>query len=102
MQKHMNAQLQQAWQPTHPRLVRITHWINAVAMLVMIFSGWRIYNAAPIFDFTFPAAITLGNWLGGALLWHFAAMWIWFSTGWSMSRTALSAAISNASCCRSR
>lgn len=76
MQKHMNAQLQQSWLPTHPRLVRITHWINAVAMLVMIFSGWRIYNAAPLFDFTFPAAITLGNWLGGALLWHFAAMWI--------------------------
>lgn len=62
--------------PLHPALVRATHWINAAAMLVMIASGWRIYNAAPVFDFSFPAAITLGGWLGGALLWHFAAMWV--------------------------
>lgn len=60
----------------HPLVVRITHWINAVAIVVMVMSGWRIYNASPIFDFTFPRAITLGGWLGGALLWHFAAMWL--------------------------
>ena len=35
----------------HPFAVRITHWINAVAMAVMIASGWRIYNASPLFDF---------------------------------------------------
>jgi thiosulfate reductase cytochrome b subunit len=60
----------------HPRWVRITHWINAVAMLVMIGSGWQIYNASPLFGFTFPTSITLGGWLAGALLWHFAAMWL--------------------------
>jgi thiosulfate reductase cytochrome b subunit len=60
----------------HPRWVRITHWINVLAMFMMIGSGWRIYNAAPLFAFEFPKAITLGGWLGGALLWHFAAMWL--------------------------
>ena len=60
----------------HPVWVRITHWINALAMLVMIGSGWEIYNASPLFPFTFPKSITLGGWLAGALLWHFAAMWV--------------------------
>src|SRR5215207_4687665 len=60
----------------HPAWVRITHWINAVAMLVMIGSGWEIYNASPLFEFKFPGSITLGGWLAGALLWHFAAMWL--------------------------
>jgi thiosulfate reductase cytochrome b subunit len=60
----------------HPAWVRITHWINALAMLVMIGSGWEIYNASPLFGFTFPRSITLGGWLAGALLWHFAAMWV--------------------------
>lgn len=60
----------------HPAWVRITHWINALAMLVMIGSGWEIYNASPLFGFAFPGSITLGGWLAGALLWHFAAMWL--------------------------
>jgi thiosulfate reductase cytochrome b subunit len=63
----------------HPRWVRITHWINVVAMFVMVTSGWRIYNASPLFRFTFPPAITIGDGLDGlpgALLWHFAAMWL--------------------------
>jgi thiosulfate reductase cytochrome b subunit len=60
----------------HPAWVRVTHWINALAMLVMIGSGWQIYNASPLFPFVFPPAITLGGWLAGALLWHFAAMWL--------------------------
>src|SRR5882672_1739409 len=60
----------------HPVWVRVTHWINAIAMLVMIGSGWEIYNASPLFGFTFPGSITLGGWLAGALLWHFAAMWL--------------------------
>ena len=59
----------------HPLYVRITHWINAVAMLLMIGSGWQIYNASPLFGFTFPAS-SLGGWLAGGLLWHFAAMWL--------------------------
>lgn len=60
----------------HPLVVRITHWVNVLAVLIMITSGWQIYNASPLFDFTFPRSITLGGWLGGALLWHFAAMWV--------------------------
>jgi thiosulfate reductase cytochrome b subunit len=60
----------------HPRWVRVCHWINALAILVMIGSGWQIYNASPLFDFVFPRQIALGNWLAGALLWHFAAMWV--------------------------
>jgi thiosulfate reductase cytochrome b subunit len=61
----------------HPLWVRITHWINAAAMVVMILSGWRIYNASPLFEnFEFPNSVTLGGWLAGALLWHFAAMWV--------------------------
>jgi thiosulfate reductase cytochrome b subunit len=61
----------------HPRWVRITHWINALAMFMMIGSGWQIYDASPLFDFlNFPSALALGGWLAGALLWHFAAMWL--------------------------
>ncbi len=60
----------------HPLWVRVTHWINALAVLMMIGSGWQIYDASPLFDFTFPRQIALGNWLAGALLWHFAAMWL--------------------------
>src|SRR3954453_14554908 len=59
-----------------PIWVRILHWTNAVAMVLMIMSGWQIYNASPLFNFAFSHTITLGGWLGGALLWHFAAMWL--------------------------
>ncbi len=62
--------------PIHPLWLRITHWLNALAVLVLVTSGWRIYDASPLFDFEFPASITLGGWLGGALQWHFAAMWL--------------------------
>lgn len=64
-----------------PAWVRIVHWINAVAMVLMIMSGWQIYNASPLFDFTFSRSITLGGWLGGALQWHFAAMWLLMVNG---------------------
>jgi len=65
------------WVKVHPLVVRITHWINALAILMMVASGWRIYNASPLFEsFTFPEALTLGGWLAGALQWHFAAMWL--------------------------
>jgi thiosulfate reductase cytochrome b subunit len=60
----------------HPLIVRIAHWVNALAILVMVTSGWRIYNAYPLFDFEFPDELTLGGWLAGALQWHFAAMWV--------------------------
>ncbi|SAK84215.1 cytochrome B561 [Caballeronia temeraria] len=63
--------------PIHPLWLRITHWLNALAALIMMFSGWRIYDASPVFrQIVIPPSITLGGWLGGALQWHFAAMWL--------------------------
>ncbi len=67
--------------PIHPLWMRITHWLNALAVLVMVTSGWRIYNASPFFPFNIPAVMTLGGWLGGALQWHFAAMWLLAANG---------------------
>jgi thiosulfate reductase cytochrome b subunit len=61
--------------------VRITHWLNAIAVVIMILSGWQIYNASPILPFSFPAWATLGGWLGGAIQWHFAAMWLLMANG---------------------
>lgn len=60
----------------HPLIVRIAHWLNALAVLMMITSGWQIYNASPLFDFVFPDRVTLGGWLAGGIQWHFAAMWL--------------------------
>jgi len=65
----------------HPAWLRLSHWLNLLAVVILVLSGWRIYNASPIFAFQFPAQITLGGWLGGALLWHFAAMWLLFFNG---------------------
>src|SRR6201997_4846613 len=59
-----------------PAWVRAMHWTNAFAMILMIMSGWQIYNASPLFGFRFSSSITLGGWLRGARLWHFAAMWL--------------------------
>ena len=64
-----------------PAWVRAMHWANAVAIVVMIMSGWQIYNASPLFNFSFSSSITLGGWLGGGLLWHFAAMWLLMVNG---------------------
>jgi len=73
---------------THPVSRRITHWLMALAILIMIGSGWRIYNSSPIFPFTFPTGLTLGGDVEAALVlhndpgvasavaWHFAAMWL--------------------------
>src|SRR5262245_2445252 len=72
----------------HPLTVRITHWLNALAIVIMIMSGWRVYNSDPIFPFSFPVWLTLGgstdgsvdlhneDGLAGALQWHFAGMWL--------------------------
>jgi len=65
----------------HPMWVRATHWLNAVAVAVLVASGWRIYDAAPFFGFTIPAQFTLGGWLAGAIQWHFAAMWLLAANG---------------------
>src|SRR5690349_9815047 len=76
-----------------PLTVRITHWVNALAMFIMIGSGWRISNDSPLFPFIFPPDFTLGGdvylsqklWqdsgMGGALQWHFAGMWLFIVNG---------------------
>ena len=91
-----------------PLIVRITHWINAVAMVIMIGSGWRIFNDSPLIPgFIFHPDITLGGdvylsqqmWqdsgMGGALQWHFAGMWllllnglVYFTYGFSPAASA--------------
>ncbi len=75
---------------THAIAVRITHWLIALSMLIMIGSGWRIYNASPIFGFTFPDWAVIGGdveaalarhndpGVASAIAWHFAAMWVLF------------------------
>jgi thiosulfate reductase cytochrome b subunit len=60
----------------HPWPVRLTHWLNAIAIIMMIGSGWEIYNASPLFGFTFPPLLTIGGWLGAAIAWHLACMWL--------------------------
>jgi thiosulfate reductase cytochrome b subunit len=72
-----------------PAWVRVMHWINALAIILMIMSGWQIYNASPLFDFRFAKTITIGGWLGGALLWHFAAMWLLMINGLAYLITGL-------------
>lgn len=57
------------------------HWLNAVAVIVLMTSGWQIYNASPLLDFKISRDMTLGGWLGGALQWHFAAMWLLVANG---------------------
>ena len=61
----------------HPLPVRIMHWVNAAAMIMMIMSGWKIYDDDVIFSWLrFPDAITLGKWAQNGLQWHFFGMWI--------------------------
>jgi thiosulfate reductase cytochrome b subunit len=69
------------WVTVHPLVVRVTHWVNAVAIVCMVMSGWQIYDASPLLPFVFPPWATLGGWLGGAIAWHFAAMWLLVANG---------------------
>jgi thiosulfate reductase cytochrome b subunit len=68
-------------QIVHPGWLRAMHWLNALAVVVLMMSGWRIYNATAFLGFAIPKDITLGGWLGGALQWHFAAMWLLVANG---------------------
>lgn len=78
----------------HHWVVRLTHWVNAVAVTIMVGSGLRIFNAYPKFarrGETFccypfegkriPGVLTFGGWLGGARNWHFAMMWVLVANG---------------------
>src|SRR5260370_38499546 len=78
---HGGAAIARTMEPVQPAYVRVTHWINVIAIFAMIGSGWEIYNASPLFPFVVPKGVTLGGWLAGALLWHFAAMWLLVANG---------------------
>jgi thiosulfate reductase cytochrome b subunit len=65
----------------HAGWLRAIHWLNALAVLVLVLSGWKIYNATAFLGFAIPKDITLGGWLGGALQWHFTAMWLFGVNG---------------------
>jgi thiosulfate reductase cytochrome b subunit len=65
----------------HPVWLRITHWLNAIAVLLLVTSGWRIYDSTEFLGFGIPRGLTLGGWLAGALQWHFAAMWLLAANG---------------------
>jgi thiosulfate reductase cytochrome b subunit len=66
----------------HPLPLRIMHWINAVAIFIMIGSGWKIYNDDAIFSFLrFPDGIVIGKWAQYGLQWHFFGMWIFVLNG---------------------
>jgi len=73
----------------HPLIVRLCHWINAVALFVMVGSGLQIFRAFPSFGakipqkdlIHWPKAFALGGWLGGALQWHLTFMWIYMASG---------------------
>jgi thiosulfate reductase cytochrome b subunit len=61
----------------HPLALRIMHWLNVVAMLMMIPSGWGIYDDDPILGWLFfPDWAALGHEAQDRLLWHFAGMWL--------------------------
>jgi thiosulfate reductase cytochrome b subunit len=61
----------------HPLPLRIMHWVNAVTIIIMITSGWKIYNDEVLFGWLhFPEAVTLGKWAQHGLQWHFFGMWI--------------------------
>jgi len=64
----------------HHLWLRLIHWANAFAVIILIGSGWQIYNATGFLHFHFPKQVTLGHWLGGGIQWHFAAIWILFTT----------------------
>lgn len=66
----------------HPLPLRVMHWINAVTILVMIGSGWKIYNDEVIFGWLhFPEWLTIGKWAQHGLQFHFLGMWIFAING---------------------
>lgn len=66
----------------HPLPLRMMHWINAIAIFIMIGSGWRIYNDDVIFGFLhFPDWLVIGKWAQYGLQWHFFGMWIFVLNG---------------------
>lgn len=68
----------------HPLPLRIMHWINAIAIFIMIGSGWRIYNDDALFGWLhFPDFLVIGKWAQYGLQWHLFGMWIFVINGLS-------------------
>jgi thiosulfate reductase cytochrome b subunit len=66
----------------HPLPLRIMHWTNAIAIFIMVGSGWKIYNDEVIFGWLhFPEYLTIGKWAQHGLQWHFLGMWIFALNG---------------------
>ena len=66
----------------HPVPVRVMHWINALAIFIMIGSGWKIYNDDVLFGWLhFPDSVVIGKWAQYGLQWHFFGMWIFVING---------------------
>jgi len=66
----------------HPLPLRLMHWTNALAIFIMIGSGWKIYNDEVIFGWLhFPEFLTIGKWAQHGLQWHFFGMWIFILNG---------------------
>ena len=66
----------------HPAPVRMMHWINALAIFIMIGSGWKIYNDDVLLGWLhFPDAVVIGKWAQHGLQWHFFGMWIFVLNG---------------------
>ena len=70
-----------SYRPVHPWPLRLMHWLNALAIVMMIGSGLQIYDASPLFDFTFPPLVTIGGWLGAGIAWHLAFIWLLMANG---------------------
>ncbi|MEW6732513.1 MAG: cytochrome b/b6 domain-containing protein, partial [Acidobacteriota bacterium] len=72
----------------HPWLIRLTHWLSAIALFILFASGLEIFSAFPSFGDKVPqdnffepsSVLRLGGWLGGALQWHYSAAWIFLSS----------------------
>jgi thiosulfate reductase cytochrome b subunit len=74
---HAELAVKGAGRRLHPLGVRIMHWINAAAMIIMITSGWGIYDDYVIINgLHFPQFMRLGSWAVPSLMWHFAGMWL--------------------------
>lgn len=71
-----------------PWPIRVTHWLNAVLIVILAGSGLQIlvafpslgargdpYSWYPFHGVAPPKVLTIGDWLAGARHWHFAFAW---------------------------
>jgi Ni/Fe-hydrogenase b-type cytochrome subunit len=73
----------------HPAVVRLCHWLSALAVAILVASGLEVFAAFPGFGdkvpqrdlFTPPEVVRLGGWLGGALQWHLTFAWVFLTGG---------------------